>query len=54
MKIGIFQCDDVMDELQPEFGNYPAMFESLLAEIAPDWTFVIYRAVDAEQKRIVT
>tara|TARA_R110002094_G_C4891418_1_gene209719 strand:+ start:572 stop:727 length:156 start_codon:yes stop_codon:yes gene_type:complete len=39
MKIGILQCDDVMDELQPEFGNYPAMFESVLAEIAPDWTF---------------
>ncbi|MEH6824429.1 MAG: GMP synthase [Motiliproteus sp.] len=48
MKIGILQCDDVMDELQPEFGNYPAMFEALLGEIAPDWEFVTYRAVDEE------
>lgn len=48
MKIGILQCDDVMDELQPTFGNYPAMFEALLGEIAPDWQFVTYRAVDGE------
>lgn len=48
MKIGILQCDDVMDELQPEFGNYPAMFEALLGEIAPDWQYVIYRVMDGE------
>ena len=48
MKIGILQCDDVRDELQPEFGNYPAMFENLFAEIVPDWQFVTYRAVDGE------
>ncbi len=48
MKIGILQCDDVMDELQPEFGNYPAMFENLFVEIVPDWQFVTYRVVDGE------
>lgn len=48
MRIGILQCDDVMEELQPEFGNYPAMFEHLFGEMAPDWQFVIYRAVDGE------
>ncbi len=48
MRIGILQCDDVIDELQPEFGNYPAMFEALLGEIAPDWEFVTYRAIDGE------
>lgn len=48
MKIGILQCDDVMDELQPEFGNYPAMFETLLGEFAPHWQYVTYRAVDGE------
>jgi GMP synthase-like glutamine amidotransferase len=48
MKIGILQCDDVADELQPEFGNYPAMFERLLAEAASNLEFTTYRAVDGE------
>jgi GMP synthase-like glutamine amidotransferase len=48
MKIGILQCDDVADELQPAFGNYPAMFESLLGEVAEDWEFVTYRVMDGE------
>ena len=48
MRIGILQCDDVMDELQPEFGNYPAMFEALLGEVAPDWEYVTYRVIDGE------
>lgn len=48
MKIGILQCDDVMEQLQPEFGNYPAMFEVLLSEIAPHWRFVTYQVVDGE------
>lgn len=48
MRLGILQCDDVMDELQPEFGNYPAMFEALLGEVAPHWQYVTYRAVDGE------
>jgi GMP synthase-like glutamine amidotransferase len=48
MKIGILQCDDVMDELQPEFGNYPQMFATQLAEVAPDWQFVTYRVIDGE------
>lgn len=45
MKIGILQCDDVTEELQVEFGNYPAMFETMLGEIAPDMQFVTYRVV---------
>lgn len=48
MKIGILQCDDVMTELQPEFGNYPAMFENLLGDIAAQWEFVTYRVLDGE------
>ena len=48
MKIGILQCDDVSDEFLPEFGNYPAMFESLLGAIAPGLEFVTYRALDGE------
>jgi len=46
MKIGILQCDDVADELQPEFGNYSEMFERLLGEAASNLEFATYRAVD--------
>ena len=48
MKIGILQCDDVADELQAEFGNYPAMFEAMLGEAAPHFKFVTYRVVSGE------
>ena len=48
MKIGILQCDDVADELQTEFGNYPAMFEQMLGETASDFQFVTYRVADGE------
>lgn len=48
MKIGILQCDDVADELQAEFGNYPAMFEAMLGEAAPNFQFVTYRVVSGE------
>ncbi|MEH6626730.1 MAG: GMP synthase [Motiliproteus sp.] len=53
MKIGILQCGDVMAELQPEFGNYPAMFESMLGDLSPLWQFVTYRVVDGEFPSIV-
>ena len=48
MKIGILQCDDVIKELQPKFGNYPEMLKAVFSDIAPDWHFVTYRAVDGE------
>lgn len=48
MKIGILQCDDVADELQAEFGNYPAMFERMLGEVAPSLQFETYRVVSGE------
>jgi GMP synthase-like glutamine amidotransferase len=53
MKIGILQCDDVADELQPEFGNYPAMFERLLSDVASNLEFATYRAVDGELPKSV-
>ncbi len=48
MKIGILQCDDVANELQQEFGNYPAMFEAMLCEADPNLEFATYRVVDSE------
>lgn len=34
MKIGILQADSVAEQFQPEFGNYPAMFEAVLSHAA--------------------
>ncbi|MDO6708758.1 GMP synthase [Photobacterium sp. 1_MG-2023] len=48
MKIGILQCDDVRDDLQPAHGNYPAMFEQLLHHADDQLELVFYRALDGE------
>ncbi|NQZ51783.1 MAG: GMP synthase [Moritella sp.] len=32
MKLGILQCDDVRCSLQPDFGNYASMFETLFQQ----------------------
>ena len=34
MKIGILQADSVVEQFQPEFGSYPAMFETVLSRAA--------------------
>lgn len=44
MKIGILQCDDVLDSLQPEFGNYPQMFRELMLRVDPGLEFAVYDA----------
>lgn len=48
MKIGILQCDDVRQDLQPAHGNYPAMFEQLLHHVDSKLELVFYRALDGE------
>lgn len=48
MKIGLLQCDDVMQQLQPAHGNYPQMFEDLLRAQVPDLEMVVYRCMDGE------
>lgn len=35
MKLGILQCDSVVDEYQPTFGNYPNMFIQLFTQCDP-------------------
>lgn len=46
MQLGILQCDSVRPELQPEFGNYPDMFQRLLTteRVQPE-----YRIYDLSQ-----
>ena len=53
MRIGILQCDDVMGELQPEFGNYPAMFERRLGDAGNGIEFRTFRATDGELPKTV-
>jgi len=42
MQIGILQCDSVLPELQPRFGDYSQMFERLLSARAPELRFRPY------------
>ncbi len=43
MKIGILQCDHVREELQPAFGDYPAMIASLFAKVTADCQFKTFQ-----------
>ena len=42
MRLGILQCDSVRPELQPEFGDYPEMFQHLLTTEAVQPEFRVY------------
>ncbi len=42
LTIGILQCDSVLEPFQPEFGNYPEMFQLLMRRINPDLAFRVY------------
>lgn len=48
MRIGILQCDDVNDILQPEHGNYPQMFADALRAVLPDCELSTYRVLDGQ------
>ena len=41
-KIGILQCDDILEQFQPEFGTYPSMLIDLFQSIRPHYQFSIY------------
>jgi GMP synthase-like glutamine amidotransferase len=43
MKIGILKADSVLEQFQPEFGDYPDMFVArLAAQAGPDVAFITY------------
>lgn len=48
MRIGILQCDDVNDSLQPAYGNYPQMFTDALRAVMPDCDLPTYRVLDGQ------
>lgn len=42
MKIGILQCDSVLEEFQAQFGDYPQMFITLFKQLDNNLQFQIY------------
>lgn len=42
MRIGILQCDSVREDLQPDFGDYPDMFQCLLRRQDPGLEFRVH------------
>ena len=48
MKIGLLQCDEVVAELQSEFGSYPEMFKQLFDRVTDQIEWRVYRVVDGE------
>lgn len=48
MKIGLLQCDSVIDALQSKHGNYPAMFSELFAEVDDSIELTVFNVIEGE------
>ncbi|QUM81234.1 GMP synthase [Moritella sp. 5] len=48
MKVGILQCDDVRESLQPNFGNYASMFETLFKQTDEVLELRFYLVIDGQ------
>lgn len=48
MKLGILQCDDVRQSLQPEFGDYASMFKALFEPAYSNLELHFYRVIDGQ------
>jgi GMP synthase-like glutamine amidotransferase len=48
MKLGILLCDQVQEQLQPEFGDYPAMFNELLQRVDEALDVQYFSAINHE------
>ncbi|NIR30612.1 MAG: GMP synthase [Gammaproteobacteria bacterium] len=48
MRVGILQCDTVAADLQPDFGDYPDMFKSLLGAVDASLSFRTYDLTAAD------
>ena len=48
MKIGILKTDNVHQDLADDFGEYPDMFQALLAPVDPELEFVVYDVEEGE------
>lgn len=48
MKIGLLQCDSVIDALQGKHGDYPAMFGDLFAEVDGSIELTVFNVIEGE------
>lgn len=48
MKIGILQCDHVLEQFQPTFGDYPEMIATLFAKVSTACRFEVYQVQNLE------
>lgn len=48
MKIGLLQCDHVIDELQHKHGDIPDLFKNLFNRVAPEVSLDIYNVTKGE------
>ena len=48
MKIGLLQCDSVIDSLQGKHGNYPAMFEELFNRLDDAIELTVFNVIEGE------
>jgi GMP synthase-like glutamine amidotransferase len=48
MKIGLLLCGQVQEQLQPEFGDYPQMFRSLLLQLDETLEIQMFNVVNGE------
>ncbi|PCI63474.1 MAG: GMP synthase [Gammaproteobacteria bacterium] len=46
MKLGILVCDQVQEQLQPEFGDYPEMFKTLLQRVDESLEIHCFSAIE--------
>ncbi|KGT95120.1 glutamine amidotransferase [Erwinia typographi] len=48
MKIGLLQCDDVAEALQPRHGNYPHLFQQAFSQVGSEVEWQVFRCHDGE------
>ncbi len=48
MKLGILLCDQVQEQLQPEFGDYPDMFRDLINKVDDQVEVHFFSAIDRQ------
>lgn len=48
MKIGLLQCDSVMDSLQAKHGDYPAMFRQLFKDVDDSVELTVFNVIEGE------
>jgi len=48
MKIGLLQCDSVLDSLQEKHGDYPAMFHQLFKQVDDSIELSVFNVIEGE------